>query len=272
MLQLSRTVRFAVNSPSLRAEPRGSNGFAGSPPIRGLGRHYEMRIICAGDADQTTGYLIDIKEVDRVVRSALIPLIERACDENPAADASSLMPGLTAAALAALGPPFWSLRWSLSPYYSLEMAAAEPQTVLLRQRFDFSASHRLHVHGLSDEENRRRFGKCNNPSGHGHNYQFEPCVAVRPAARDGQPAFTLDTLERLAEQAIIQRFDHKNLSVDCPEFRNAPGEDGANATVENISRVFYEALRAAIKAQAPDVELRSITVWETDRTSATYPG
>ena len=61
------------------------------------------------------------------------------------------------------------------------------------------------------------------------------------------------------------------LTTDCPEFRIGPGQTGANATVENIARVFYDLLAAAIRNATPDAELRSITVWETDRTSATYP-
>ena len=152
----------------------------------------------------------------------------------------------------------------------------------IRQRFDFSASHRLHVPGLSDEENRRLFGKCNNPGGHGHNYQFEACVAV-PSAPDLQPVssstsprqppapapFTLETLERLADEAIIRRFDHKNLTTDTDEF--CPERGGVNATVENIARFFHGLLEQTLRNAAPDVRLRSVTVWETDRTSACYP-
>jgi 6-pyruvoyltetrahydropterin/6-carboxytetrahydropterin synthase len=264
MLQLCRTVRFAVNPPGSSLEP-GPNGFAGSPPIRGLGRHYELRIICAGDADPRTGYLLDIKDIDRAARDLLIPTIQNACDRIPATEPSALLPDLYANLSATLGGVLSSLRWNLSPYYSVEMS--DPDTVLLRQRFDFSASHRLHIPELSDEENRRRFGKCNNATGHGHNYQFEPCVAL-PA---GDPTFTLDTLERLSSDALLKRFDHKNLTIDCPEFQVGPGARGLNATVENIAKVFYGILADAITRASPTARLRSITVWETDRTCATFP-
>ena len=304
MVQLSRTVRFAINPQELRLFPgpesRGVNGYAGSPPIRGLGRYYEIQVCCMGDADPVTGYLVDIKDIDRAVRSAAIPIIERACDERPATDPAALLPELVAALRSVLGPRVQRLRWSLSPYYSVEVStppSSSPSTFLLRQRFDFSASHRLNVPALSEDENRRRFGKCNNPSGHGHNYQFEPCVEVplsvglavpepllqgsvgagskSAGPSPGSSIFTLDLLERLAEEAIIRRFDHKNLTTDCPEFRIGAGGgsgNGINATVENIARVFYELLATAIKTAVPQARLRSITVWETDRTSATYPG
>jgi 6-pyruvoyltetrahydropterin/6-carboxytetrahydropterin synthase len=148
------------------------------------------------------------------------------------------------------------------------MLASDPSTVLLRQRFDFSASHRLHTPALSEEANRALYGKCNNPSGHGHNYQFEPCVAVRVG--EGALGFSIDDLERLAEREIIRRFDHRNLNVDTREF--APGE-GLIPSVENIARVFYGLMAPAVRdAPGGDAELRSVTVWETDRTSSTFPG
>ncbi len=270
MLRLSRTVRFAINAPGLSQQP-GVNGFAGSPPIRGLGRHYELRINCAGDADPTTGYLLDIKDIDRAARATVIPGIADACTKLPTADPAELMPDPFRALIHELAGRVQSLRWNLSPYYSVEMTASDPDHILLRQKFDFSASHRLHVPGLSDEENRRRFGKCNNPTGHGHNYQFEPCVAV-PANQSDRPALTLDALERIADEALIRRFDHKNLTTDCPEFQVGPGTRGVNATVENIARVFYGILADAIRSAVPDARLQSITVWETDRTCATFPG
>jgi 6-pyruvoyltetrahydropterin/6-carboxytetrahydropterin synthase len=137
----------------------------------------------------------------------------------------------------------------------------------LRQKFDFAASHRLHNPTLSDDENRRLYGKRNNPRGHGHNYQFEPCIEVE--AGEGAPAFTLEMLETLAKQAILDRFDHRHLNEDTAEFRQ-PG--GLNPSVENIAKVFYDLLRAEMLAMNLPGRLRHVTVWETDRTCATFPG
>jgi 6-pyruvoyltetrahydropterin/6-carboxytetrahydropterin synthase len=271
MLLLTRTVRFAVNPPELgeAATRAGPNGYAGSPPIRGLGRHYELEVTCAGETDATTGYLLNIKDVDRAVRDHAVPLITKACHERPALDPACLIGEVAAAVSRSLTPgAVRAVRWWLSPYYSVEMAAADPSVVLLRQKFDFSASHRLHTPALSEEANRALYGKCNNPSGHGHNYQFEPCVAVKMGKES--PRFGIDDLERLAEERVIQRFDHRNLNVDTREF--APGE-GLIPSVENIARVFYDLLAPAVReAGGGAAELRSITVWETDRTSSTYPG
>lgn len=274
---LTRTVRFAINPaapstpPSAPTAPspaaRDPNGYAGSPSMRGLGRHYELHIGCEGEADPATGYLVDIKDVDAAVRSAVIPLIDEACRRRPETDPAALLPDLLGALRRAL-PPAQRLRWSLSPYYSVEMTTREPGVALLRQKFDFAASHRLHVPSLSDEENRRLFGKCNSPAGHGHNYQFEPCIA-QPIDASGRAALSLQDLERLAESTIIRRFDHKYLNEDAAEFR--VGEGGVNPTVENIARVCFDLLAAALAREAPSATLRSVTVWETDRTSCTYP-
>src|SRR4051812_21173786 len=99
MLILTRTVRFAVNPPERgeSATRAGPNGYAGSPPIRGLGRHYELHVMCAGAPDATTGYLINIKDVDRAVRDGAIPIIAQACRERAGLDPACLMGEIGAA-------------------------------------------------------------------------------------------------------------------------------------------------------------------------------
>lgn len=265
MVRLTRTVRFAVN-PGHPGGGDDPNGYAGSPAIRGLGRHYEIEVACAGEPDPSTGYLIDIKDIDRAVRTVLVPAIERACEQTPTAHAADVMAPLLGGLARALPAPLESVAWRLTPYHRVQMSPSSPTTVLIRQRFDFSAAHRLHVPTLSDAENRERFGKCNNPEGHGHNYQVEPCVRT-PLAPTG-PWLTLEALERVVERAIIERLDHKHLNRDVPEFA---GADGLNPTVENIARVCFDLLDQRLKAEAPAATLQSVTVWETDRTCATYP-
>jgi 6-pyruvoyltetrahydropterin/6-carboxytetrahydropterin synthase len=262
---LTRSVRFAVN-PGLD-RPDGRNGFAGRPPLAGLGRHYQLDVCCKGHLDATSGYLLDIQAIDRAAREAVLPAIEAACDEHPQSGAGEVLLRAMPAAGAALGGRLDSLRWHLSPFHSVEVQMRSPSTVLLRQRFDFAAAHRLHVPSLSDDENRRLFGKCNLPGGHGHNYRLEPCVAV-PAGAGGPPPLSLADLEAVVMATVVDRFDHRNLNHDVEEFRQ-PG--GLNPTVENIAKVCYDLLGPAIRARSPGADLRSVTVWETDRTSSTYP-
>ncbi len=264
MIRLHRTVRFAVGKGG---DPESPNGFAGRPAFQGLDRHYELFITCRGEIDPVASYLIDIKEIDRAAHASVIPAIRHAAltdDQTPPCRVlRSAFPALNRA----LAGRVESVRWNLSPYYSMEIHVNHPTTALLRQRFDFAASHRLHVPSLSDEENRALFGKCNNKNGHGHNYQFEACVRVE-IDRDGRHAFTLRSLEDVAQRTLIERFDHKHLNEDTPEFAH-PG--GVMPSVENIAQVFYRLLSGAIAAQTQGASLATITVWETDRTSATYP-
>jgi 6-pyruvoyltetrahydropterin/6-carboxytetrahydropterin synthase len=79
--------------------------------------------------------------------------------------------------------------------------------------------------------------------------------------------FTVATLERLADEVLLERFDHKHLNEDTTEFD--PRRGGVNPSVENIAAVFFNLLAPAV-AQA-GATLEHLTVWETDRTSATYP-
>ncbi len=265
-VRLSRTVRCTFN-PGEPPSAEGVNGYAGKPAMRGLGRFYVFDVLCIGEPDPLTGYLINIKDVDRATRASVVPLVAQAIDRDPASDPAALMPACVRGLGEALPCELESLRWWLTPTYCLEMHRADTNTVSIRQRFDFAAAHRLHVTSLSEDENRATFGKCNNPSGHGHNYQVEPVVEV---TLDGPgPHFSLANLERLTDQYVIERFDHTHLNEDTEEFG---GPEGQNPSVEHIAGVCYRLLAPAIEAASHGTaRLRSMTVWETDRTSCTYP-
>lgn len=284
MVELRRSVRLVIpGDPAASADPVGDNGFGGRPAAAGLARFYELVVGVAGEPDAETGYLVDIKTIDRAVFATLTGPIAAACHARPDADpASVLAPALPVLAgmLTDAGGRLTRVRWRLTPFASVEvtMPAATPKTTesettdsiagtaLLRQRFDFAAAHRLHVASLSDDENRRLFGKCNNPRGHGHNYRVEPCVAVDTAAAPDR-RLSVAELEAIVERVIIKPFDHKHLNEDTEAF----GPAGVNPSVENIAQVFHDLLAEAINTSGKAARLVSLTVWETDRTSATYP-
>lgn len=282
---LRRSVRFAINDPAAPTLPPGAtgqNGYAGVPAMRGLGRHYELDVGCLGRVDPLTGYFVNIKEIDAAVRAHAIGAIAHACHTTPHALPQHVIRGFWPALARGLhdaggggdphagpGGALDSVRWRLTPTYSVEMTRSEPHTALIRQRFEFAASHRLHAAGLSDEENRRCFGKCNHPSGHGHNYIIEPCVAV-PVGGSGT-TLDLPALEAIVLREVVDRFDHKHLNTDVPEF-TLP--DGLNPSVENIAKVCYDRLLGPIAAAGGargGATLRSVTVWETEKTSCTFP-
>jgi 6-pyruvoyltetrahydropterin/6-carboxytetrahydropterin synthase len=268
MVRLKRIVRFSINPAGSAGEESLRNGFGGKPAMRGLGRYYELEVGLGGQASEVTGYLVSVQDIDRLARETAVPLIARACETTPGVEPALLMPEI----LGAMTPRFEGflrrVRWKLTPYYSVEMTVKEQDRVIIRQQFDFAAAHRLHSPELSDEENRKIFGHCNNPAGHGHNYRFEPAVAVR--LEGGDLPFGLADLEAVADEVIVDRFDHKHLNEDTEAFAT---EGGVQPSVENIARVFYELLEPVIaERSAGAAELRGVTVWETDRTSCTYPG
>lgn len=281
MLLLQRTVRFAVNPPR-PGEVGGSgvpmrrhNPFGGSPAIRGLGRHYEIDITCRGMPDPTTGYFVDIKRIDDAARTAAIPIVCEVCNRSPHAD-----PGYVAALLVrplveelqrSAGAELHAVGFRPTPFASWEILPMESSSrVLLRQRFDFAAAHRLAVPGWTDEQNQQTFGKCANPNGHGHNYRIEPCVETdAPSNPDEPPAFSLDDLERITDETLLTPFDHKHLNRDTPQFAD---NGGLNPSVENIAMVFFRLLEPRIaEASGGKARLRNLTVWETDKTCCTYP-
>lgn len=260
---LRRTVRFSAEG---RGGP-GVNGYAGNPPVRGLGPFLECSVDCLGEPDPVSGYLLNIKAVDEAVRRRVRPLVERRRAE--ASEGQIDLGGLLGDSLdelrAALPVHVAGVELGLSPYHALAMTSDDRDNAVIGVRFDFAAAHRLHVPGWSDEANRACFGKCNNPNGHGHNYRLEVRVTV-PAARVG--AFSIDALEAAVQAAVIDRFDHKHLNLDTEEF--ADGE-GLNPTIENIARVCHGLLAGPVADLGEGVGVRSVRVWETDRTSSEYP-
>ena len=136
--------------------------------------------------------------------------------------------------------------------------------VRVSQKFEFSATHRLHNTSLSDDENCRTYGKCNNPHGHGHNYEVQVTLAGRP---DGNGLLVdVPRFERLVREAVIDRLDHKNLNVEVPEFRDAK----LIPSVENIAMVIYRMLKP--KFVEANAKLAAVTVWETPKTWCEYAG
>lgn len=275
-VDLTRTVRFCINDQALDGTDQpADNAFAGHPSMRGLGRYYELDVACRGEVDPLTGYFLNIKTIDRAARSSAVPIIARACNERPAGDPAPVLAEAASALDRALDGRVRAVRWNLSPYYSLQMSPPSPTasapSVLIRQQFDFAAAHRLFSPALDDEANRATFGKCSNPRGHGHNYRLEPCVEFPLApARADVAGFGLADLERLVARTILDRFDHTHLNEDTPEFDQRLA-GGLNPSVENIAKVFYDLLAPAVASCGKPARLRNITVWETDKTSCTYP-
>jgi 6-pyruvoyltetrahydropterin/6-carboxytetrahydropterin synthase len=106
--------------------------------------------------------------------------------------------------------------------------------VKLTSRYRFSASHRLDTPAMSPEENRRLYGKCNNPHGHGHDYVLEITVDG-PVGQDGQ-VVNRAAFDALVRERVLARLDHRNLNADIPELA------GSVTTTENLATMVQRAL------------------------------
>ncbi|MGA2114093.1 MAG: 6-carboxytetrahydropterin synthase [Bryobacteraceae bacterium] len=130
----------------------------------------------------------------------------------------------------------------------------------LTRRYRFSASHRLHSAALSAEENRRLYGKCNNPFGHGHNYVVE--VSARGPADDGTgTAVNPAVLDALVDRHVIAAFDHRDLSSEIERFQDLP------PTSENVAVEICRRLKTHWPEAFPGAwpKLEKIRIAETDR-------
>lgn len=261
---LRRTTRFAVR-PGGSSRPRGVNGYAGRPPMTGLSPFIECTVECRGAPDPTSGYLINIKTIDDAVHQTVRPRLDRAAADPTSADLGTLLASSLRDLAGTLPVAVAGLTLALSPYHALAMTTDSPHLATVLLRFDFAAAHRLHVASWDEQTNRDYFGKCTNPNGHGHNYRLEVRVAVPTG---GLASFSTDALERAVDKTVIDRFDHKHLNLDTEEFADGTG---VIPTVENIARICHDLLTEPVAALGEGVSLRSVRVWETDRTSSEYP-
>lgn len=127
--------------------------------------------------------------------------------------------------------------------------------ISLTRRYRFAASHRLHTTKLSEAENKRVYGKCSNPYGHGHNYMLEVTLTgpVNPAT--GMIA-DLGELDPFVQREVIEPFDQKFLNEEVAEFQ------GQVATTENVTREIFRRLKSF-----PSARLERVRIEETSKNS-----
>lgn len=125
----------------------------------------------------------------------------------------------------------------------------------------FNAAHRLVNPQWSEEKNKEVFGKCSNPSYHGHNYELVVKL-VGPIDPETGYVYDMKKLSHLIKEHVLKKFDHKNLNLDTDEFENV------NPSAENIAVVIWNILRNRIEEE---FEL-TVRVYETERNFVEYDG
>lgn len=132
--------------------------------------------------------------------------------------------------------------------------------VAVFRKAHFNAAHKLYVPEWSDEKNKEVFGKCCNPNFHGHNYELEVKVVGEVDPLTGM-VIDLKYLKDVIKEEIEERFDHKNLNMDVPEFASLP------PSAENMAIVIHRILQDKLGQQL-DVTIR---LYETPRNFVEFP-
>ena len=133
--------------------------------------------------------------------------------------------------------------------------------VKVSRQAHFNAAHRLYRADWSFEKNQEIFGLCNNPNYHGHNYELIVSVTGEIDPITGY-VMDMKVLKDLIKSEVENAFDHKNLNLEVPEFKEM------TPTAENIAVVIYHKLRPHIEA-GKDIE---VVLYETPRNFVTYSG
>ncbi len=137
----------------------------------------------------------------------------------------------------------------------------QPGQVAVFRKEHFNAAHRLFNPDWDEATNLKVFGKCANPHYHGHNYEV---VVKVTGSIDPKTGYVMDMkiLSDILTEEVIERFDHRNLNLDVPEFKNL------NPTAENIAIVIYNLIRGKINSNLSLV----VRLYETERNFVEYGG
>jgi 6-pyruvoyltetrahydropterin/6-carboxytetrahydropterin synthase len=265
VVRLGRLVRFSVD-PFRDDDGRGFNSYASKPPGEGLSLFLELAVELVGPAAPDTGLLVNVSDIDRAVRRFAVPVFVeqiRAYSRRGASIDLPVVAQMLRSAGARLSGKLDAARLDrltlqLNPFRKLAMNTEKPDRIYFSEKFEFAAAHKLWNDRFSERQNVAVFGKCANPSGHGHNYLVE--VTVEGPAEG--PALSIGEFERVVDTHLMQLVDHKNLNLDVPAFGQK------TPTVEHIACFAWERLAGQFGA----ARLHCVTVWESDRTWCSYYG
>lgn len=267
MHKLSRQIRFAV-SPFKASIEEGANSYCAKPTAEGLAMLFALWVELKGNTNENTGFIINVSDIDKIVRNKAVKIFDTFIKQKfkqkqlVTFEQIGQLLGKTwktiekdfALVLNEVEVPAQINSLAVEPGPARKIAIKEKGGDMLyfSEKFEFSASHTLWNKKFSKSANEKVFGKCANPTGHGHNYIVE--VTVKKTAKG--ESLKAGDFEKTIEKQFIRIVDHKNLNTDVKHFKKV------NPTVENIAEFAFRSLAGKLKP----MELDSVTVWENDRT------
>jgi 6-pyruvoyltetrahydropterin/6-carboxytetrahydropterin synthase len=280
MLAMTRRVLFsAAHADWLPERSAYENAaiFGSDASPEPYGHNYFLDVTVEGEIDPQTGIIVNIKEIEQVVKQQVVQNLDRRFlnrsvayfRDTPVTPATllsyvreqlegALPSAVTLAALRLEETHLHFAEWR-RPERGEPMERGELQ---LTRVYEFAASHRLHSPHLSDAENRELFGKCNYVHGHGHNYILEVTVAGPLDARSGRVCDER-ALDEAVNREVVDRYDHRHFNHDIPEFADLV------PSTEVVTKMIWDRLKAHIPAPA---RLYRVVVRETARNIFEYRG
>ncbi len=265
MHRLTRRVRFSVN-PFLSEQLEGANSFSSKPVGEGLAIFFELSIELADTVEPATGFIVNVSDIDKIVRNNVVPVFINSVQEyyhQTKHISLSTIIELMKSSYEKLKNKFGTAKISnltlnLNPFRKVTLKSEDMNMIYFSEKFEFAATHKLWNENFTEEQNLEIFGKCANPTSHGHNYIVEVTIKM-PADRSG---FKISDFEQMVDSELIKIVDHKNLNLDVERFKKT------NPTVENITTFAWEKLIGKFDNQL----LHCVTIWESDRTYCSYYG
>lgn len=230
------------------------------------GHNYVLDVAVEGLIDPATGMVVNIKAIDEVLQEVVVDRFDQKSINDQIEHFQSRSPSLenlllfissllSAGALPRQGRLAGLRLYEKPDLYADYCESEGTWKMTLTRVYEFAASHRLHAPELSPAENLEIFGKCNNPAGHGHNYVLEVGVEGEPDVRTGMLC-DIEALDQAVVSLVVERYDHRHLNVDVPEFKDkAP-------TSEVIAQEIFTRLDGRLPAR-----LSRICLHETARNS-----
>lgn len=269
MIRLVRRVTFSAGhrywKPELTPEEnRACFGPFASPYNHG--HNYVLDVSAEGPVDSDSGMVVNIKTIDAVLQQEVVSRyhLKSLNDEVPPFDRKPpSLENLLADIARLLLPHFQTfsmparltaLRLEEMPDLYAQFDLETTMTTITRA-YEFCAAHRLHSPTLDDASNAALYGKCNNPSGHGHNYVLEVTVGGDVDPTTGM-IVDVCAIDDAVNREVVDRYDHKNLNCDLPEFA------GKVTTSEVIVQEIWNRLQATLPAR-----LERVRLYETARSA-----
>lgn len=231
------------------------------------GHNYVLHVTLKGLPDSKTGMIINLIDLKEILKDKVLSKFDHKNLNLDVAEFKNCLPTTENLCLIIWNTLQLSLKKKLATVLLFEdedlssYYQGESNMLYITRVYRFSASHRLNNDALSEEENLRIFGKCNNYNAHGHNFKLEITLKGNIDPITGM-VYDLLTMDGIVDELILKQMDHKNLSENVENLK------GFLTTGENLTKYIWDKLVGKFEP----ARLHKIRLYETDRNYFEYRG